>query len=206
MLGPWCCLGILSVMEGRWEIATALAWTIQSSRVSWQRRVQATESSTGKALKKVVNVCRLKPYYSTKGPVFHFSDSSVFQTCSSSDETCSPIAVGCYRKKRIAISSSDDGCIQSSHDSQVKLESDRMVGHGACVVSTDAGGIDDTICQISSVPVCQSVGDIVVSQQYSAPMSGVTKHLGQGSISDEVNKCHSTLCTGDIGFVDNELQ
>ena len=162
--------------------------------------------STGKALKKVVNVCRLKPYYSTKGPVFHFSDSSVFQTCSSSDETCSPIAVGCYRKKRIAISSSDDGCIQSSHDSQVKLESDRMVGHGACVVSTDACGIDDTICQISSVPVCQSVGDIVVSQQYSAPMSGVTKHLGQGSISDEVNKCHSTLCTGDIGFVDNELQ
>ena len=68
--------------------------------------------STGKALKKVVNVCRLKPYYSRKSPVFHFSDSSVFQTCSSSDETHSPIAVRHYLKKRIAISSA---CIESSH-------------------------------------------------------------------------------------------
>ena len=110
-------------------------------------------------------------------------------------------------QKKIAISSSDDGCIESSHDSQVKLESDRMVGHDACVVSTDAGGINDTVCQISSVSVCQSVGDIVVSQQYSAAMSGVTNSFGQGSISeDKVNKCHSTLCAGDIGFVDNELQ
>ena len=56
--------------------------------------------STGKALKKVVNVCRLKPYYSRKSPVFHFSDTSVFQTCSSSDETCSPIAIRHYRKKK----------------------------------------------------------------------------------------------------------
>ena len=43
------------------------------------------------------------------------SDSSVFQTCSSSDETCNPIAVRHYRKKRIAISSADDDCIESSH-------------------------------------------------------------------------------------------
>ena len=28
-------------------------------------------------------------------------------------------------------------------------------------MSADAGGINDTVCQISSVPVCQSVGDII---------------------------------------------
>ena len=60
-------------------------------------------------------MCRLKPYYSRKSPVFHFSDSSVFQTCSRSDEACSPIAVRHYRKKRIAISCADDDCIESSH-------------------------------------------------------------------------------------------
>ena len=37
---------------------------------------------------------------------------SIFQTCSSSDETRSPIAVRHYLKKRIAISSA---CIESSH-------------------------------------------------------------------------------------------
>ena len=47
MLGPWCCLGILSVMEGKVE--AVLAWTVQSSRVSWQRCLQATESFNWKS-------------------------------------------------------------------------------------------------------------------------------------------------------------
>jgi len=74
-----------------------------------------------------------------------------------------------------------------------------MVSNDACVVSADAGGINDT--------VCQSVGDIVhtnASLQYSAPMSAVTNRFGQDSISED--KCQSTLCTGDIGFVENEVQ
>ena len=82
-----------------------------------------------------------------------------------------------------------------------------MVSNDACVVSADAGGINDTVCQICSVPVCQSVGDIVhtnASQQYSAPISAVTNRFGQDSISED--KCQSTLCTGDIGFVENEVQ
>ena len=69
-------------------------------------------------------------------------------------------------------------------DSLIELESDRMVGNNACAVSTDGGGINDSICHISSVPVCRTVDDIVhkyVSQQYSAAtcMSGVTKSFGQ---------------------------
>ena len=32
-----------------------------------------------------------------------------------------------------------------------------MVSNDACAVSADAGGINDTVCQICSVPVCQSV-------------------------------------------------
>ena len=133
-----------------------LAWTVQSSRVSWQRCLQATESFNWKSTQESSECVPTEAILILKSPVFHFSDSSVFQTCSSSGETCSPIALRCHRKKRITISSSDDGCIESSHDSQVKLESDRMVGHDACVVSTDAGGINDTVCQISSVPVCQN--------------------------------------------------
>ena len=81
-----------------------------------------------------------------------------------------------------------------------KLQQRWLGPYKACVLSADAGEINDTVCQISSVPVCQSVGDIVhtnASQQYSAPMSAVTNRFDQGSISED--KCQSTLCTGDIG-------
>ena len=121
-MGPWCYLGILSVMEGK--VVNCSSVGLDRTESLGKGVYKLLNPSTGKALKKVVNVCRLKPYYSRKS---HFSDSSVFQTCSSSDETCSPIAVRHYRSKRIAISSADDDCIESSHYSQVKLESEQWL-------------------------------------------------------------------------------
>lgn len=98
-------------------------------------------------------------------------DSSTFQTCSRVY-----IYVRRYHKNELCYH-----LLMMIVDSLIELESDRMVGNNACAVSTDGGGINDSI---SSVPVCRTVDDIVhkyVSKQYSAAtfMSGVTKSFGQ---------------------------
>ena len=82
-----------------------------------------------------------------------------------------------------------------------------MVSNDVCVVSADAGGINDTVRFLlflfAKVKVILYIHRNA-SMQYSAPMSAVTNRFGQGSISED--KCQSTLCTGDISFVEKEVQ
>ena len=195
-------------------------YTVKESVGKGMNKLQNPE--TGKVLKKVVNVCRLKQCFSQDFKVPHFSDTSVFQTHTTTEDSSMSITrrPGHCSKKRIeGLSLMDDnGSLDEKGPAQMSCDTDKVDG-----IMLQGSLASYTLYHVNA---CKDLSNTL---QHKIALNRGTveeisrnKGLGDGGLNAtiyydilDINDCQQLGCNGlkkstsfvqvgDVGFVNND--